>query len=258
MSDDLVSIIMPSWNTAEFISESIQSVINQTHKDWELIIVDDCSTDGSLEIIKSFKDKRIQLFVNENNSGAAFSRNFGLRMAKGKWVAFLDSDDKWLPNKLEEQLTFMLSNNYFFSCAASENIDENSKPIGIINRSIKHITKRRMVQYCWPGCLTVMYNRDVVGLVQIENLKKNNDYAMWLRVVQKVDCYYFDKVLAQYRVRKKSISHDSFTKLIKSHYILFRRELRKNPFVSFCLTIQNLFFGTIKKIFYVRHNKTIC
>lgn len=241
---------MPSWNTAKFILESIQSIINQTYDNWELIIVDDCSTDDTCEIVKRIKDDRIRLFVNASNKGAALSRNFGLKKAKGKWIAFLDSDDKWLPNKLEEQLNFMKTNNYSFSCTASENIDVNSERIGIINKSIKHITKKRMVQYCWPGCLTVMYDQDVIGLIQIGNLKKNNDYAMWLKAVQKADCYYLDKVLAQYRVRDNSISHDSFYKLVKSHYTLFRTELGKSSFSSFFLTIQNLFYGVIKKVFF--------
>ena len=97
--EELVSIIMPSWNTDKFIRESIQSVINQTYVNWELIIVDDCSTDSTEDIISEFEDKRIKFFKNEKNCGAAISRNKALREAKGKWIAFLDSDDLWVPNK---------------------------------------------------------------------------------------------------------------------------------------------------------------
>lgn len=101
----LVSVIMPSYNTAEYISESIASVRKQTYTDWELIIVDDCSADNTDEIVKPFlSDKRIKYIKNETNSGAAVSRNRALREAKGKWIAFLDSDDLWLPVKLENRL----------------------------------------------------------------------------------------------------------------------------------------------------------
>ena len=106
----LVSIIMPSWNTAKFIGETIQSVKNQTYTNWELLIVDDCSTDNTDEIVASFKDDRIRYFHNEKNSGAALTRNKALREAKGEWIAFLDSDDLWAPTKLEHQINFMKKN----------------------------------------------------------------------------------------------------------------------------------------------------
>lgn len=105
--NELVSIIMPSYNTASFISKTIESVLNQTYKNWELLIVDDCSTDDTDEIVSKYNDKRIVYLKNEKNSGAAISRNRALRNAKGKWIAFLDSDDLWHPTKLEKQIKFM-------------------------------------------------------------------------------------------------------------------------------------------------------
>ena len=104
MIDGLVSIIMPSWNTGRFIAESIQSVINQTYQKWELLIVDDCSTDNTDAVVASFADERIRYFHNDHNSGAALTRNYALQEAKGEWIAFLDSDDLWLLEKLEKQL----------------------------------------------------------------------------------------------------------------------------------------------------------
>lgn len=116
MMDNLVSIIMPSWNTAQFIAESIQSVINQTYKNWELLIVDDCSTDDTDNIVEPFlTDARIKYFKNEKNSGAALTRNRAMREAKGEWIAFLDSDDLWMPEKLEKQIRFMNEHNYTLS-----------------------------------------------------------------------------------------------------------------------------------------------
>lgn len=113
--DGLVSIIMPSWNTDRFIAETIQSVLDQTYTNWELLIVDDCSTDNTDVVVSSFKDDRIQYFHNKKNSGAALTRNKALREARGEWIAFLDSDDLWSPEKLEHQLKFMKENDYSFS-----------------------------------------------------------------------------------------------------------------------------------------------
>lgn len=114
MEKDLVSIIMPSYNTGKYISESIDSVVNQTYSNWELIIVDDCSVDDTDEIVSAYNDSRIKYLKNATNSGAAYSRNYALREARGEWIAFLDSDDVWVDNKLEVQIKFMQSNGYFF------------------------------------------------------------------------------------------------------------------------------------------------
>ena len=113
---DLVSIIMPSYNTAQYIADSIESVLAQTHENWELLIVDDCSTDNTDEVVAEFSiDPRIRYLKNAKNSGAAVSRNRALREARGKWIAFLDSDDLWEPEKLEKQIAFMKENNYKFT-----------------------------------------------------------------------------------------------------------------------------------------------
>ena len=125
-----VSVITASYNCAKFIEESIKSVLNQTYDNLELIIIDDCSTDNTDEIIKKYlSDQRIRYLKNEKNSGAAVSRNYALREAKGKWIAFLDSDDLWLPEKLELQVNFMKYHNYNFSYTSYEEIDENGKPL---------------------------------------------------------------------------------------------------------------------------------
>ena len=132
MIDGLVSIIMPSWNTGRFIAESIESVLAQTYTNWELLIVDDCSTDNTDEVVKPFlEDKRIKYFKNEKNSGAALSRNRAMREAQGEWIAFLDSDDLWMPEKLEKQIAFMNEHGYVLSYHEYEKIAEDSKPIHI-------------------------------------------------------------------------------------------------------------------------------
>lgn len=249
----LVSIIMPSYNTGRFIFESIESVRNQTYTNWELLIVDDNSSDNTDLVISKIEDSRIKYTKSKMNKGAAYSRNLALRNAKGKWIAFLDSDDLWNPDKLEKQIKFMVENEYSFSCTKRSVVDEESNVIRQTTSSPKRVGKTLMYMYCWLGCLAVMYDRETVGLIQVdERLKKNNDYAMWLKIVEITPCYYLDEMLAYYRIRKQSISHDKLTKLIKSHYTLFRIGENKSKFESILLTCLNLACGCFKKAFYIK------
>ena len=182
---DLVSIIMPSYNTEKYIRDSIESVLAQTYSNWELIIVDDCSTDNTEEIVKPFLcDGRIRFFKNAKNSGAAISRNFALREARGKWIAFLDSDDIWVPEKLEKQIKFMKDNNYAFSFT-DYRICLDGKWMPYINTGPNIVNKRKMYNYCYFSTITVMYDKETVGLIQVADLRKNNDYAMWLKIIKK-------------------------------------------------------------------------
>lgn len=252
--NDLVSIITPSYNTADYIAETIKSIQTQTYTNWELIIVDDCSTDNTDEVVKPFLvDERILYLKNEKNSGAAMSRNYALRKAKGKWIAFLDSDDIWLPEKLERQINFMKKNHYYFSYTNYEEIDEKSNVTGTVVTGPQKVSKHDMYNFCWLGCLTVIYDAEKIGLIQIADIKKNNDYAMWLKVCKKADCYLLDEVLAKYRKgRCGSISSHNYTTLIKWHYRLYRVCDNKNVISASMLTCINLFFGFIKKIKYIK------
>ncbi len=250
----LVSIIMPSYNSEKYIKDSIESVLSQTYPFWELLIVDDCSTDKTVEIIKSFKDERIKLFQNEVNSGAAISRNWALREAKGKWIAFLDSDDLWLPTKLEEQLDFMIVNNYSFSYTDYRVCNDGVLTNRIITAPNK-MTFRKIKCYCYVATLTVIYYFDKVGLIQITDIKKNNDYAMWLRALSKTNGYRYPKSLSIYNKHSQSISSGNKTKLIKWHYILFRKDLGYSRIYSVLLTIGNLWHGFWKKILFKKTSK---
>lgn len=246
---DLVSIIMPSYNTGAYISDSIKSVISQTYVDWELLIVDDCSTDNTVEIIKSFSDPRIKLLMNKRNSGAAESRNYALREAKGRWIAFLDSDDIWKPEKLEKQIEFMKKNGYAFTYT-DYRICLNGEWLPYINTGPDFVNKRRMYNYCYFSTITVMYDRDVIGLIQIKNIRKNNDYAMWLLAIEKANAYRLPECLSYYIKHDDSITGGSKLSLIKWHYRMFRNNLGKNPVAAAVLTANNVFHGTIKKIKY--------
>lgn len=247
--DGLVSIIMPSWNTERFIAESIQSVINQTYTNWELLIVDDCSTDNTDEIVASFDDERIKYYHNEKNSGAALTRNKAMREARGEWIAFLDSDDLWTPEKLEHQIAFMKKNGYTLSFTEYEKIDEESKPLNIYVSGPEKVTKRKMYNYDYIGQLTMMYSAKAFGLIQIKDIKKNNDYAIRLQLYKKPGtcAYLLKENLAKYRVRKVSISHDKFRRKFRSHYDLFHMCDEKPTLVAIIFACRNMVFGFLKK-----------
>ena len=215
-TDKLVSIIMPSYNTGKYIAQSVQSVLDQTYQNWELIIVDDCSLDDTTDVVRKFQDDRIRLYRARKNCGAANCRNKALKEAQGYWIAFLDSDDIWYPEKLSRQIAFMERKQIKFSYTEYEKIDEKSKRLGV-NVSGPCVIKRGdMFRYCWPGCLTVMYASDVLpGKLQIRDIRKNNDYAMWLILTEYADCFLLDETLAKYRVRKDSISREKYVSLIK-------------------------------------------
>lgn len=257
MNNNLVSIITPAYNSGRFISECIESVIAQTYQDWEMIIVDDCSSDDTQNIINNYteKEQRIIYLKNEKNLGSAESRNIALRHAKGKWIAFLDSDDVWLPEKLERQIEFMRKNDYHFSYTNYCEIDENSRETGVLLTGPKIITENKMKAYCWPGCLTVIYDSEYVGLIQCPDLKINEEYALWIRIARKTSCHLLEENLAKYRRHNKSVSNQSYIKLIKWHYLLFRRAEDKSIFASLVLTLCNVIFGTFKKLFYRRKYK---
>lgn len=246
---DLVSIIMPSYNTGKYICDSIDSVIAQTYTNWELIIIDDCSPDNSNEIIESYKEPRIRLLKNERNSGAAISRNYGLREAKGRYIAFIDSDDTWVKDKLEKQIKFIKENEYAF-VYADYRICLNGVWENVIRTAPNKINKRKIYNYCYFSTITVMYDVEKVGLIQIEDLKKNNDYAMWIQALSKVDAFRQPECLSYYIKHDDSVSGGSKWKLIKYHYIMWNRGLHKSKIISVVLTINNLFHGVLKKIIY--------
>lgn len=254
---ELVSIIMPTYNCSQFIRESIDSVLAQTYTNWELLIVDDCSIDNTEEIVAMYKDPRIRYMRNEQNFGAALTRNKALREAKGRYVAFLDSDDLWLPEKLKKQIAFMEKNGYAFTYHEYTEIDEESKPLGVYVSGKKIVGQWGMKSCCWPGCLTVIYDTQVVGLIQIPDIKKDNDSAMWLQIIKKADCYLLSENLAKYRRRKGSITPTSIWKKIGWHYILFRHGAGMNPISASIWMCANIIGNSCKKIRYTRRYETI-
>ena len=250
----LVSVIMPSYKCARFIEESIKSVQDQTYMNWELIVVDDCSNDGTIGIVSDMqsRDERIHVYSNASNSGAAVSRNVALREAKGRWIAFLDSDDLWEPTKLEKQIKFMEENKYAFSYHEYIEIDEQDKELGVHVSGKPRVNTFDMFACCWPGCLSVMYDAEKIGLIQINDIKKNNDTAMWLKVIKKADCYLFPEILGKYRRRANSITPKPIWQRIWAHYPLFHVAEEMNPVRATFWVAMNVFGNAYKKMKFVK------
>lgn len=200
-TNNLVSIIMPCFNAKKYILDAINSVLEQTYPYWELIIIDDCSTDGSADLILEYfgKDKRIKMVRLKQNSGIAVARNTGIELANGRYIAFLDSDDLWLPFKLEKQLDFMQKNNLALTYSSYFIIDRNGKIIGIRNAP-KMLTYKMLLKSNFIGNLTGIYDISVLGKVYSENVK-HEDYTLWLKILKKVKyAKGIQEPLAKYRV----------------------------------------------------------
>ena len=245
MNEELVSIIMPTYNCEKFIKETITAVLNQTYTHWELIIVDDCSTDNTAEIIKEYasRDKRIRYFKNKNNCGAAISRNNAIEQATGKFLAFLDSDDLWREDKLRKQIEFMQQNNYSFTCTSYDKIDENSISLNRVINADKKSNYHRLLKKN-PGNSTVVYDVSILGKHFIPNIKKRNDYVMWLQIIKKAKYIYgLQEVLGRHRVYNGSLSSNKKS-LIKYHWYVYRK-IEK---LSFTYSAYLIFYWILKSV----------
>ncbi len=253
-----VSVITPTFNDEKFIARTIESILNQTHANLELLIVDDCSTDNTIKIIKEYNDHRIRLFVNDKNSGAAFSRNKAIREATGDYIAFLDGDDFWDVTKIESQLSFMVENNYLFSCTEYYIIDESNNKNGKYVTGPKIISHKKFLKMDYIGCLTSMYKRQIYPDLQIPNdIYKRNDYALWLKLSERTPCHYLYKKLAFYRKRSQgSISSGSKTKLVSYHKDLFQKLYGFSLVKAWFFALRNAIYFLLKKISYVKKDKS--
>ncbi len=220
----LVSIITPSYNSSNYIAETIYSVINQSFTNWEMIIVDDNSTDNSIKIIQSFieKDSRIKLIQFSKNSGSAVARNKAIEIAKGRYIAFLDSDDIWISTKLERQLAFMQENNFPFTYTAYDKIDEKGKIFGHIGVS-KKVNYKTLLKTNIIGCLTAIYDTNYFGRVAMPLIRKRQDFGLWLELLKKTEyAYGLNESLARYRVCSDSVSSKKYN-VARFNWYLYRR-----------------------------------
>lgn len=196
----LISIVMPSYNSALTIKESIDSVLSQTYKNWELLITDDCSSDDTLAILHGYSqsDSRIRIFQNEENSGAGVSRNKSIEMASGVYIAFLDSDDIWMPEKLEKQVEFMDKNGYALTYTSYQKFDKNG-PGKIISPPLT-VNYSELLYSNVIGCLTAMYDVDKLGKQYMPLIRKRQDMGLWLKILKTCNqAYCLPEVLALYR-----------------------------------------------------------
>lgn len=250
MSEKLVSIITPTYNCAKFIARTIDSVQAQTYQNWEMIIVDDCSQDNTKEIVEGYmkNDPRIQYHLLDANSGAAVARTTAMRLAKGSYMAFLDSDDIWMPDKLERQIRWMNNNGYAFSCTAYEQIDEDDN---LLNRTIKTIKRtdyNRLLLDCPVGNSTVIYDVEKMGKFEVPNIRKRNDDALWLQMLKKEKYIWgMPDVLMKYRIRQNSISSNKF-KVIKYHWILYR----EIEHLSVIRSVFHIFWWCVIKVLHIK------
>ena len=252
-----VSIIVPVYNAEKFIDKCIQSLINQTYQNWELIIVNDASTDDSETIIKNFAEPRIQYLKNDVNQGAAFSRNKAMSAATGKYLAFLDADDMWGERKLEKELTAAAENHASFIASWYYETDSCGTPMYLV-KSPSNLGVKDFYRCCYIGCLTALFEREKIPQIEIDpRIKKRNDYAMWLIVIKVTkNCLVIEEPLAYYRKHSGSVSNVSPLKLIKWHYVLFRIQEQKNPLAALFCAFRNAFYTFLKKKIYVERIAT--
>lgn len=204
----LVTIVTPSYNAEKYLSHTLDSILGQTFKNWELLVVDDCSPDNANKLIESYalKDSRIKLIKLTENSGAAVARNKAIELALGRYIAFLDSDDRWLPEKLEKQLSFMQNNDVAFSYTAYEKLDEKGDPAGTVGVPDR-VGYTDLLKVCSIGCLTAMYDTKALGKAYMPLIRKRQDLGLWLRLLKQTPyAYGMNEVLAQYQLRSDSIS----------------------------------------------------
>lgn len=232
----LVSIITPSYNCAAFIGETIESIISQTYKNWELLITDDCSTDNSLEVISRYcaSDPRVKLLRLEKNSGAGIARNNSIKAAKGRYIAFCDSDDRWYYNKLEEQLKFMDDENCALSYTSYDVCDETGELSGYVE-CLKNLSKDKILRDNGIGCLTAIYDTEMVGKNYMPSMRKRQDWCLWINIINKIgEARGLQKPLALYRDRAASISSNKM-EMLKYNYEVYHTFLKKSSLISWCI-----------------------
>ncbi|MFQ3204707.1 MAG: teichuronic acid biosynthesis glycosyltransferase TuaG [Pseudoalteromonas tetraodonis] len=237
----LVSIIMPAYNSELYIGEAIKSVLSQTYDNWQLLITDDCSTDNTRDVVNAFiaTDNRIKLFISNENGGAGKARNNSIEKAKGRFVAFLDADDQWLPEKLTTQISFMLQHNYAFTFTAYQKVEG-----GVRKRKVlppKSTCYKRLLSSNVIGCLTVIYDTYTLGKRYMPIIRKRQDMGLWLNILKDVpNAYSINKVLALYRV-DSGMTQNKF-KILKWQWLFYRDVVK----LSLPQTIYHFFFYSLK------------
>ena len=230
----LVSVIMPAYNAAGFIAESIRSVQQQTFKDWELLVIDDASTDETSNVVEELKaeDPRIKLHILPTNQGAGFSRNIGIKAATGDYISFLDADDLWKPHKLETQLRIMTTENVQVCFSSYELINEQGKSLQKQIKALQFLSFEKLKKANYIGNLTGIYNASKLGKIYCPLIRKRQDWGLWLLAVEKAGfAKGIQESLAVYRERENSISGNKI-EMLQYNYRVYREVLKYSSLKS--------------------------
>ena len=246
--NNLVSIITPSFNSEKFISSCVESVILQTYSNWEMIIIDDFSTDNSKDKISKLceGDLRIKKIFLDVNVGSAEARNIGIRRAKGKYIAFLDSDDLWDSSKLEKQIAFMNDNKVAFSFTSYRSIYEDSNKVINIFNAPKKISYDQYLKNTIIGCLTVVIDRQITGEFEMPNIRSSHDMALWLIIMKRgFSAYGLNDNLARYRI----VSSSNTSNKLKAAYDVWKvyRKIEGLSFLYSCYCFIHYITNALKK-----------
>ena len=250
-----VSIIMPTYNSGVYLEATLLSIISQTYRNWELLITDDCSSDNTVSIIERYmlEDDRIKLYRLKANSGPAVARNLSIDKAKGRYIAFCDSDDIWLESKLEEQICFMNSNSYSFTYTNLQYCNFQGEIRGHRNCP-KRITYRKLLISCGMVCSSVVYDASILGKFYMPLIRKRQDWALWLQIIRRAEkAYCLNRYLLIYRMVPNSVSSKKL-QLIKYNWAVYRDVEHLSVCTSLCLFVfaytPFYFYSKVKKCFY--------
>ncbi len=233
-NESVVSVIMPAYNAGGFIAESIRSVQQQTYSRWELLVIDDASTDETSQIVEGLavNDDRIKLHVLPTNQGAGFARNIGIKAATGDFISFLDADDLWKPHKLETQLAVMEREGEKVCFSSYELMSENGQNLDKQIKALKDLTFDKLKKANYIGNLTGIYNAREMGKIYCPLIRKRQDWGLWLLAVKKAGgARGIQEPLAIYRERKGSISQNKI-EMLQYNYRVYRKVLKYSPLKS--------------------------
>ncbi len=250
----LVSVIIPTYNSENYIIDTIASVQNQTYKNWEILLVDDGSTDNTIAVISKLKevDNRIEVTILDKNSGTGVARNEALRKAQGKYIAFLDADDLWKPDKLQKQIDFMQLHSLPFTFSFYDYINEKNEVMGVRVKAPQPLSYRQLFFCNYIGNLTGIYDVGYFGKVPILPIRKRQDWMLWLTIVKKINVAIpVPESLAYYRIRNNSLSTAKMD-LIKYNFAVYR-EFHGLNFLHSILCISGFLFAQFFiKPFYIK------
>lgn len=244
--NEIVSVITPVYNVAKVIERTLDSMLMQGYKDLEIVLVDDCSKDNSAEIISKYCEKypNIVYHKQEKNGGAAVARNTALSLAKGRYVAFLDSDDQWCEGKLKKQLAFMKEKDAAICCTAMDCIDEEDKPLNSVREVREKITYKFLLKNTMIATSTVLIDRNKTGNFQMPLRRGGQDYATWLMLMRNgTDCWGLNEVLSHYRVMSNSLSSNKWKSIKQVWQIQTHDEgiNKVSSAINVCFFIANAF-----------------